>query len=190
MRTLIRSVRATSPELVPYLIVGRRSALRSATDWAEASTDSETAEVLATRLATDLERPVAARADRAEPFIVIENVGDFEGLPAESQVARLMKAARRAGVFVLAEADTVTAPSAWQLFAELKTARAGIALQPEETDGLTLFRTAFPRVTRSDFPLGRGIMVDSGRLTRVQVAHTADGTVDVSSLPSDLAGEL
>ncbi len=72
---------------------------------------------------------------------------------------------------MLAEADTVTAPNAWQLFAELKTARAGIALQPEETDGLTLFRTAFPRVTRTDFPVGRGIMVDSGRITRVQVAR-------------------
>jgi S-DNA-T family DNA segregation ATPase FtsK/SpoIIIE len=71
---------------------------------------------------------------------------------------------------VLAEADTVTAPSAWQLYAELKTARAGIVLQPEETDGLGLFRTPFPRVKRSDFPVGRGILVDSGRLTRVQVA--------------------
>jgi len=181
MRTLIRSVRATSPSLVPYLIVGRRSSLRTATDWAEASTDSEGAGDLATRLSTRLERaePAAAApvpdADGAQPFIVIENVGDFEGLPAESQVARLMKAARRAGAFVLAEADTVTAPSAWQLFSELKTARAGIALQPEETDGLTLFRTAFPRMTRADFPVGRGIMVDGGRLARVQVAFTPEG---------------
>jgi DNA segregation ATPase FtsK/SpoIIIE, S-DNA-T family len=184
MRTLVRSVLATEPGLIPYLVVGRRSALRSATDWAEASTDSESAEALATRLASQLEQPATAR-DATTPFIVIENVGDFEGLPAESQVARLLKAARRAGVFVLAEADTVTAPSAWQLFAELKTARAGIALQPEETDGLALFRTAFPRVSRSDFPLGRGIMVDSGRLTRVQVALTTDPALTATeSAPS------
>ena len=71
----------------------------------------------------------------------------------------------------MAEADTVTAPAAWQLYAELKTARAGLVLQPEETDGLALFRTPFPRVTRSEFPVGRGILVDSGRLARVQVAY-------------------
>ncbi|SDQ42689.1 DNA segregation ATPase FtsK/SpoIIIE, S-DNA-T family [Curtobacterium sp. UNCCL20] len=175
MQTLIRSVRETWPERPAHLIVGRRSALRDATDWASASTDGSAAETLAGSLATMLESDSIEPA--AEPVIVIENVGDFEGLPAEGQVARLIKAARRAGVFVLAEADTVTAPSAWQLFGELKTARAGIALQPEETDGLTLFRTAFPRVTRSDFPVGRGIMVDSGRITRVQVAHNADAVV-------------
>lgn len=167
MRTLIGSVTATFPDRPAYLVVGRRSALRDAADWAELAADSDSADALAGRLATALETGGVAGP---EPFIVIENVGDFEGLPAESQVARLIKAARRAGVFVLAEADTVTAPSAWQLFGELKTARAGIALQPEETDGLTLFRTAFPRCTRSDFPLGRGFMVDSGRITRVQVA--------------------
>ncbi|OII15414.1 hypothetical protein BIU97_14695 [Curtobacterium sp. MCBA15_009] len=175
MQTLIRSVRQTWPERPAHLIVGRRSVLRDATAWASASTDGSSAETLASELATRLES--ATPFDDAEPIIVIENVGDFEGLPAEGQVARLIKAARRAGVFVLAEADTVTAPSAWQLFGELKTARAGIALQPEETDGLTLFRTAFPRVTRSDFPVGRGIMVDSGRITRVQVAHTVEAKV-------------
>lgn len=167
MRTLIASVTATFPDRPAHLIVGRRSALRDAADWASVASDSESADALAGQLASSLE---AGGAIDLQPFIVIENVGDFEGLPAESQVARLIKAARRAGVFVLAEADTITAPSAWQLFGELKTARAGIALQPEETDGLTLFRTAFPRCTRSDFPVGRGFMVDSGRVTRVQVA--------------------
>ncbi len=173
MRTVLRSVRATWPDRPAHLVVGRRSTLRDATDWASAAQDATDAEAIASQLATALESGASSGPD---PVIVIENVGDFEGLPAESQVARLIKAARRAGVFVLAEADTVTAPNAWQLFAELKTARAGIALQPEETDGLTLFRTAFPRVTRTDFPVGRGIMVDSGRITRVQVARDPESS--------------
>ncbi|MFF1878595.1 FtsK/SpoIIIE domain-containing protein [Leifsonia sp. NPDC058230] len=168
MTTAVRATRAAHPELAAYLIVARRSALTDATDWTEASADADAAESLATRLATMLEQ--APRAHVGSLFIAIENIGDFEGMPAESQVARLVKAARRAGVPVLAEADTVTAPSAWQLYAELKTARAGIVLQPEESDGIGLFRTPFPRVTRSDFPVGRGILVDSGRLARVQVA--------------------
>ncbi|HEV7813084.1 MAG TPA: FtsK/SpoIIIE domain-containing protein [Leifsonia sp.] len=168
MTTAIRAVRAAHPELASYLVVARRSGLADAINWTEASVDADEAESLAARLATLLEQSPGGHAGSL--FIVIENIGDFEGLPAESQVARLIRASRRGGVPVLAEADTVTAPSAWQLYAELKTARAGIVLQPEETDGLGLFRTPFPRVKRSDFPVGRGILVDSGRLTRVQVA--------------------
>jgi S-DNA-T family DNA segregation ATPase FtsK/SpoIIIE len=168
MATAIRATLAVHPELVPCLVVARRSALAPVCDWAELSRGADEAESLALRLATRLEAGTAP--GDASPLIVIENVGDFEGLPAESQVARLIKTARRAGVPVLAEADTVTAPGAWQLYAELKTARAGLVLQPEETDGLALFRTPFPRMTRSEFPVGRGILVDSGRLTRVQVA--------------------
>ncbi len=76
---------------------------------------------------------------------------------------------------MIVEADTVTASSAWQVFAELKTARAGIVLQPEEGDGFALFRVQFPRVTRADFPVGRGIFVTAGRLSRVQVALPPQG---------------
>ncbi|WP_426520661.1 FtsK/SpoIIIE domain-containing protein [Diaminobutyricibacter sp. McL0618] len=172
MTTAIRATRDTHPELEPYLLASRRSALVDTTDWVDASAGLDEAEALATRLAMILERPSAG--DAASMLIVVEGVGDFEGSPAESQVARLIKAARRAGVPVLAEADTVTAPSAWQLFAELKTARAGLVLQPEESDGLALFRTPFPRVTRNEFPVGRGILVDSGRVVRVHVAYPDD----------------
>jgi S-DNA-T family DNA segregation ATPase FtsK/SpoIIIE len=168
MTTILQSVRATRPELRPYLLVGRRSALAGVTDWEERSTDADEAEKLAVRLASLLEQPAATRSD--DLLIVVENVGDFEGLPAEGAVVRLIKAARRAGVPVIAETDTVTAASAWQIYSELKTARAGIVLQPEETDGLSLFRTPFPRVTRSDFPPGRGLLVDAGRAIQVQVA--------------------
>jgi S-DNA-T family DNA segregation ATPase FtsK/SpoIIIE len=37
-------------------------------------------------------------------------------------------------------------------------------------DGDTIFRTSFPRVSRAEFPPGRGILVHGGRLDRVQVA--------------------
>ncbi len=71
---------------------------------------------------------------------------------------------------MLVETDTVTAGSAWQIFSELKTARAGIVLQPEEADGASIFRVQFPRATRADFPVGRGFAVTAGRVRRVQVA--------------------
>lgn len=179
MTTIIRAIGSTRPETRLYLIVARRSELASAIEWADSSRDADEAELLATRLSTMLEGPTAERD--TEIVIVVENVGDFEGLPAESAVARLLKAARRADVPVIVEADTVTAASAWQIFTELKTARAGIVLQPEETDGVSLFRVQFPRVTRADFPVGRGIFVAAGRLSRVQVAVSASAGNPVES---------
>lgn len=179
MTTIIRAIAATRPETRLYLIVARRSELASAIEWADSSRDADEAELLATRLSTMLEGPTAERDTQI--VIVVENVGDFEGLPAESAVARLLKAARRADVPAIVEADTVTAASAWQIFTELKTARAGIVLQPEETDGVSLFRVQFPRVTRADFPVGRGIFVAAGRLSRVQVAVSAPAGSPIES---------
>lgn len=170
MTTIIRSVAAARPELVPHLFVARRSELGGAAKWGSVSADATEAESLANELATRLEGPAAERDPNL--LVVVENVGDFEGLGADAAVARLLKAARRADVPVLVESDTVTASSAWQIYSELKTARAGIVLQPEETDGISLFRVQFPRVTRSDFPVGRGILVSSGQLSRVQVAFS------------------
>jgi DNA segregation ATPase FtsK/SpoIIIE, S-DNA-T family len=36
-------------------------------------------------------------------------------------------------------------------------------------DGDALFRTAFPRMARAEFPPGRGVVVESGKIRRVQV---------------------
>lgn len=45
-------------------------------------------------------------------------------------------------------------------------------MQPDQTDGDTVFKTPFPpRIRRSDFPLGRGLLVGQGRANRVQVAR-------------------
>ena len=102
---------------------------------------------------------------------MIENVGDFEGLPAEGQVARLIKAARRAGVPVLAEADTVTAPGAWQLYAELKTARAGHrAAAGGDRRRSRCSALRFRGSPAANSPWGAGSSSTAGRLTRVQVA--------------------
>lgn len=169
MRTAIDSVTRVKPSWSTYLLAGRRAALAEAAPWTATGIGADASADLANRLADEFEAETQT-TDEGRLMVVIENVGDFEGLFAESAVARLVKAARRAGHFVLVEGDTVTASSAWQLFSELKSARAGIVLQPEESDGLALFRTQFPRVSRSDFPVGRGMMVVSGRASRVQVA--------------------
>src|SRR6218665_19409 len=171
VRCLVTTAMTARPTCTRYLLVARGSALADVIEWTEASRNADQADELASRLAGELEaaahRPLAPTLT---PLIVVENAGDFEGLPAEASIARLLKAARRADVPTIVEADTVTLTSVWQIHAELKTARWGIVLQPEETDGNSLFRVQFPRVTRADFPVGRGLLVENGQIRRVQVA--------------------
>lgn len=166
MRTIAHATHVAFPHLPAYLISGRAGELGDALPWTETAVDPDAAGLLAGTLTAQL-----ARADGEPVFVVIEGSGDFEGTPAESTVAQLMKAARRSPrTRMLVETDTVTAGSAWQIFSELKTARAGIVLQPEEADGASIFRVQFPRATRADFPVGRGFAVTAGRVRRVQVA--------------------
>lgn len=166
MRTIAHATHVAFPHLPAYLISGRAGELGDALPWTETAVDPDAAGLLAGTLTAQL-----ARADGEPVFVVIEGSGDFEGTPAESTVAQLMKAARRSPrTRMLVETDTVTAGSAWQIFSELKTARAGIVLQPEEADGASIFRVQFPRATRADFLVGRGFAVTAGRVRRVQVA--------------------
>lgn len=175
MRTAVLSTGTAYPEMPRYLLSARPGELVEAVSWTEVATDSDSAESLASRLASDLSGPT---------LIVVEGSSEFEGTAAEGAVARLLKAARRnLHTRVIVETDTVTAGAAWQLHTELKTARAGIVLQPEDSDGASLFRVQFPRATRADFPPGRGFFVDSGRVRTVQVAIVeADAHTTASAL--------
>ncbi len=170
MRTVIRNSRSSSPGAEFYLFSVRDGELADAVDWTGSSASPEAAGALADRLVTSLEardsRPVGG------VVIVIEGAGDFEGMAADNSVSRLIAVARRTGAVVIAETDTVTGAGAWAIHGQLKAARSGIVLQPEEGDGMGIFRVQFPRVRRSEFPLGRGILVSGGRLERVQVAAT------------------
>jgi S-DNA-T family DNA segregation ATPase FtsK/SpoIIIE len=167
--TVTRGVRASQPTWQAHLIATRPGPLGAVTEWTSRAEDPAAADSLATELAERFESP--RTPDDLLAFVVVPGVGDLEGLPADRAVARLLKAARRAGVVVVAETDTVTGAGAWQTHAELRSARAGLLLQPEEHDG-SLLRAQLPRVTRADFPVGRGFLVIDGRATCVQVATT------------------
>ncbi len=170
MRTIIRNARKTRPEAEFHLLSVRDGDLAEAVDWADSSESPESANALADRLATSL--AVADPSSARGIVIVIEGVGDFEAMTADTAVARLIAVARRTGAVVIAETDLATGAGAWAIHGQLKAARSGIVLQPEEGDGMGIFRVQFPRVHRSEFPLGRGILVSAGRLQRVQVATT------------------
>ncbi|WP_426623506.1 FtsK/SpoIIIE domain-containing protein [Leifsonia sp. McL0607] len=166
--TIVGAVIEARPQMEAYLVSVRGSGLADAVPWADLAETPDAASALVARLTARILK--ADDRELGRLLIVVEGVGDFEGEPVEAQTARLVKAARRAGAAVVAECDPVTAPTAWQLFAELKAARAGLVLRPDESDGLALFRTPFPRVSRDEFPAGRGYLVESGRLTCLQIA--------------------
>ena len=147
------------------------SELHDTAAWGDAALGLTDAEILARELSAKFKEGAASwPAAGRTGFIVIENAGEFEGSTAESAVAGLIKAARKANVFVVVETDLATGPAAWQIYSELKTARSGIVLQPEESDAIGLFRVALPRGSRADFPEGRGYLVEAGRFTKLQVA--------------------
>ncbi|HEY3438862.1 MAG TPA: FtsK/SpoIIIE domain-containing protein, partial [Actinotalea sp.] len=163
---LSASLRRFLPQGRLYYVGSRRSPVHASGLWTEAAVTAEETAALARRLVADL---VVPPADGEPIVLVIESITDFLGGPAEQPLTEAVKAARRNDHFVLAESETSTWGSAWPLVAEVRNGRRGLVLQPDHLDGDALFRTAFPRMGRAEFPPGRGVYVESGRLLRVQV---------------------
>lgn len=163
---LSASLRRFLPDGRLYYVGGRRSPVHAADLWTRAAVTADDAATLARSLIPDLSEP---SADGKPIVVVIESITDFLGGPAEQALAEAVKAARRNDHLVLAESETSTWGSAWPLVAEVRNGRRGLVLQPDHLDGDALFRTAFPRMGRAEFPPGRGVYVESGTLHRVQV---------------------
>ncbi|HKT56622.1 MAG TPA: hypothetical protein VJR25_07610, partial [Microbacterium sp.] len=102
--------------------------------------------------------------------VLVEQITEFTGTEAEMAVDTLVKAAIRAELLVVGEAETSTWSSAWQLGQPFKSARRGLLLTPSEGDSDSMFGTPTGRIKRSDFPAGRGFLIDRGRARKVQVA--------------------
>lgn len=174
MKTLIRVMPKAIGETDAVLLAPTtRSQLLDAYNWGESATGADESETLARELSAKLRDGIWPKSG-AQGFIVVEASGDFEGSPAESTVANLIKAARKANILVVVETNTSTGAAAWQIHSELKSARTGILLQPEEGDGIALFRVALPRGSRADFPEGRGYIVEAGRALKLQIAIADD----------------
>lgn len=125
-----------------------------------------------TRLAGELISELEGSDGRAKDLVlVIEGIGEFLNTDADYVLVDLLKAARSEDVTVIAEGETPTLSGSWPLLAPIKSARHGIVLQPDQIDGDSLFNTSFGRISRADFPPGRGMYVRSGRARRVQVAE-------------------
>jgi S-DNA-T family DNA segregation ATPase FtsK/SpoIIIE len=163
---MVESLRRCNPASTFVLFGTRRSMLLSAADWAHRALTADEMETLATDLA---ERVSADDPTTASLVVVVESIGDLLNGPADMPLQDLFKACRAMDRFVIAEGETTSIGSSWPLLQAIKASRYGIAMQPEQMDGEGLFKTPFPRITRAEFPQGRGLYVRSGRAARVQV---------------------
>ncbi len=143
------------------------SPLQALLPWSETAIGIDDAAATAKGLS---DRIVAEAASASRLVIAVESLPEYLNTSAEMVLEELFKLCRRSGVFIVATGETRSMASSWSLLQPFKAARHGIALQPDQLDGDSVFTTPFPRMTRADFPPGRGLYVRSNGITRVQCA--------------------
>lgn len=166
--TAVASLRRVDPGAVFAYLGNRRSPLAAMPGWAWSARGAEEAATLSDTLAglVNDEAPEVGRM-----VLVVDGIGDFLNGSADFAMQELIKACRAHDLLVIAESETSSIQGSWPLLQAVKSARHGIALQPDQMDGDTVFNTTFTRLNRADFPPGRGMYVRAGRATKVQVAH-------------------
>jgi S-DNA-T family DNA segregation ATPase FtsK/SpoIIIE len=158
------------------LTPSRRSELADLRVWKSVAAGPQEAKRQAEALASRLRTP-----GRSPTAVVIENVGEFASFTMDSEtseaLAELVRVCLAEDVFVVAEGEASTLGGKLGPLEPLKRGRYGLALGPDPNDGDRIFTTPFPpRLSRADFPLGRGLLVHSGRTTTVGVGWVEEGS--------------
>ena len=155
-----------APGVVPVLFGGKRSPLASLGIWQQIATDpAEIAEA-----AAKIDQAAGGGEGVQRYAVVIEAVSEFLSTPADAPLVAMIKTLTRFGHVVIAEAETSALGGGWPLLNAVKSGRTGLALQPEQGDGTIVYKTDFPRSRRADYPPGRGLLVEGGRVRLLQVA--------------------
>lgn len=105
-----------------------------------------------------------------ELMVVIEGIADFGGTAAENELARLIKTIGDAAL-VVGESEVSGWGQAWLLTQPFKAARRGMLLWPSGVEADSLFNTSIGVIRRSDFPPGRGVLIERGKGVWMQVAQ-------------------
>jgi S-DNA-T family DNA segregation ATPase FtsK/SpoIIIE len=161
-----QSLRRWNADVPMYYVGPRRSRVHAESLWTKTALDLDAVRELTLEL-----KPKADQPAGTEPglILVIEGLGEFVSTSVENALVEVIKAARRNGHLVVGEQETSAWGSGWPLIAEIRNARHGIVMQPDPADGDMLFKEAFPRIKRTQYPLGRGVYVRSGKQWTVQV---------------------
>ncbi|MGR2752992.1 FtsK/SpoIIIE domain-containing protein [Agromyces arachidis] len=165
MRAVIDAVRRHDPEVRLFHLAGRRAALSDHADWMRSATTVDDVKALARELAEVVADPTVP----GRYLIAVENVTQFTDSDAERPLKELFQAVNRSEHFLVGDADVANLSSGFGFVGDFKAGRRGVALKPDAYDGDAVFKTPFPKVKRSDFPEGRGFLVQHGRATLVQL---------------------
>lgn len=163
--SLVMGLRKASPSVRTYYLGNPRSEAASFEGWGASAIRLEDVVELASMLSTE----VSETEPETKICVVIESISEFLSSPADAALVELIKAIKRTDHFLIAESESSSWGSSWPLLAEVKAARRGFLLQPDHLEGETLLKTALPRGSRSDFPIGRGFYVSRGKVVRVQL---------------------
>ena len=166
LRGIIEAIQRWRPDTQFHYFGNRRSSLTELGCWTTTALTPPEIGERAEALAGELTGP----AESAPTVVVIEGVAEMVGGLAEEPLHALVRACLSEDQFVIAEGETSSLSASFGLLGAVKTSRTGIALGPDQADGMTVFRTNFPRVVRSEFPPGRALYVALGRTEVVQVA--------------------
>lgn len=170
LATIAQATRRALPGTRAWFFGHRRSALSGLMTWEGESLDEDTAIELAASLEAAIRSGEVAPSEDRPVMVLIDQATNFFNGAAESVLQSLVETCESYGVLVLSECETSAVTSSYALGHALRAARRGIALQPEDIDGTTVFRTTLPRMGRGEFPPGRGALIERGKFVRVQVA--------------------
>ena len=166
--TLAQAVRRHRPAARIVYLTASDSTITNVDVWSNAAVGVTPVVQLVGELMSSLDRGGPAAG---ELMVVIDSVGDFGNTEAEDELARLVKAVAGASGFVVGEAEFSEWGQAWVLAQPFKAARRGIILAPGGVETDTLLSTPIRTVRRTDFPPGRGVLIDRGKGVWMQVAQ-------------------
>jgi S-DNA-T family DNA segregation ATPase FtsK/SpoIIIE len=165
LAALATAVSRFDQEARRYYIGNRRSKVGQLPGWVATATSIEEA----AGLAKDLAEAVADPDTEGRIVVFVESISEFLQTAADQPILDLIRAVKRSDHFLIAESETSTWSSSWPLLGEIKNGRRGILLAPEAIDGDIILKTTLPRMIRSEFPPGRGILIAAGKTVRVQL---------------------
>ncbi|WP_353114781.1 FtsK/SpoIIIE domain-containing protein [Microbacterium sp.] len=146
----------------PTLYLGSpRSPAFAAVPWGDTAADGMTATAAMARVVEAIEAG-------SRPVVAVEGVAEFASSLAEMPLGDLVKRAARGELLLVFTGDTSEWTSNFGLLGEIKQARRGVVLQPETIDGEMVLKAPLPRVGRGEFPVGRGVLAQRGKIVRVQ----------------------
>lgn len=167
--SMLRSLDETGATGPRVLFSSARSELIGARQWSTQLSDQQDIAGYAESLTGQIK---ALDVSLDGLVVVIEGISEFVNGLADDHLSQLLRAMRSHQHLVLVEGEPVDFNGNYGLMGTVKLDRTGIVLQPDQANGDGILGTDFPRVSRIEFPPGRGLYARAGHVNRVQVLNT------------------